>query len=159
MGLDYPETWPIETGEVAMTVEETVHYPITGLDAQEEWASSASDGFGYIRLGTESRAFAVDVFHQLHCLRHMRKALAGDHSVYTEQHMQHCLNFIRQMTMCNPNLTLEPADVLSRAIDVERVRATHVCRDWRVVYEKMTENWTSWRKQRTANGPTTSKSL
>lgn len=42
---DFPENWLIpELGQVAMTVEESVHYSIWGPDAQEEWATSSPQG-------------------------------------------------------------------------------------------------------------------
>jgi hypothetical protein len=80
-----------------MLAEETRSYPIEGRDALEIWATSSSKGFGYVRLGPEKRAFAVAMFHQLHCVRLMRAALAGRYDASSHGHMDHCLNYIRQL--------------------------------------------------------------
>ncbi|KAF7347013.1 Hydrolase-4 domain-containing protein [Mycena venus] len=142
IGDDYPELWDINSdSRVAMLVEETRFYPIEGGDAQELWATSSPKGFGYVRLGAEERAFAVSMFHQLHCTRLMRAALAGSYDTSAKAHMQHCLNYIRQMTLCSPDLTLEPANVLSRNFEVERAGATHVCADWSALYTAAAKNW------------------
>lgn len=57
---------------------------------------------------------------------------------------QYCLNYLRQMILCSPDLTLEPADALWRSHDVERSGGTHTCLDWRLVYEAMAQNWEEW---------------
>ncbi|EIM91862.1 uncharacterized protein STEHIDRAFT_106554 [Stereum hirsutum FP-91666 SS1] len=116
---DYPEYYPLEEHLVALAVEETGHYPIHGVDAKEEWASSSVAGFGYLRLGEEHRTFAIGMSHEAHCLRILRVLLEG-------------------------NLTLEPADALWRSHDVERSGGTHTCLDWRLVYEAMAQNWEEW---------------
>ncbi|VDC03526.1 unnamed protein product [Peniophora sp. CBMAI 1063] len=149
---DYPEFWPLPPSlPVTLVVEETIHYPIVGENAQDEWASTASAGFGYLRLGPNYRAFALSMFHQLHCLRLMRSALApGDYRPSTEGHFKHCLNYFRQVILCDPDLTLEPADVLEQDAKVERVSSVHVCKDWRQVYDAMSVNWDEWVAHREA---------
>ncbi|KAJ6484013.1 hypothetical protein C8R45DRAFT_1075312 [Mycena sanguinolenta] len=142
VGDDYPELWDITlNSRVAMLVEETRFYPIEGGDAKELWATSSPKGFGYVRLGEEERAFAVSMFHQLHCTRLMRATLAGSYDTAAQSHMQHCLNYIRQMILCSPDPTLEPANVLSRDFEVERVGATHICADWSAIYSAAATNW------------------
>lgn len=129
---------------VALVVEEPSHYTILGADAREEWATSTPKGFGYIRLGPEYRSFAVSMFHEYHCLRVFRAGLAGDYSSQTSSHIGHCLVYLRQMILCSPDLTLELYNSLERDFEVERAGATHVCRDWRQVYEEMENNWKNW---------------
>ncbi|KAJ7493680.1 hypothetical protein FB451DRAFT_1215116 [Mycena latifolia] len=146
IGDDYPELWEISSlRQVGMTVEESRSYPIEGgHNALEMWATTSSQGFGYVRLGSEKRAFAISMFHQLHCVRLLRAALAGRYDTYARGHMHHCLNYLRQMILCSPNLTLEPADVLSRDFEVDRIGATHVCSDWSTMYRDAAENWDNW---------------
>ncbi|KIK52784.1 hypothetical protein GYMLUDRAFT_207793 [Collybiopsis luxurians FD-317 M1] len=140
---DYPETYPLDLPLVIMSVEESRHYSISGPDALEEWASSASRGFGYLRLGKEKRRFALSVFHQFHCLRLIRKALDGTYDAGTKGHVQHCLTYLRQMILCHPDLTLEPADIITRDKEVYRSGGNHICRDWSKVYEMMNDNFES----------------
>jgi hypothetical protein len=141
---DYPEFWDVQADPIAMTVEESVHYLIFGTEAKEEWATNSPAGFGYVRMGPDRRVFALDLFHQLHCLRLMRAALGGDYSPKTREHMGHCLNFVRQFALCDLNLTLEPPDVLDRDFEVKRTGATHVCTDWRQVFRALEDNYYSW---------------
>ncbi|KAL1940039.1 hypothetical protein VTO73DRAFT_9374 [Trametes versicolor] len=146
VGDDFPELWPLPpTPPVLLAVENSAHYPIIGLDAREEWAANTPKGFGFMRLGPEGRAFAISMYHQLHCLRLMRYALAsGDRSDLKFTHFGHCLIYLRQLILCNPDLTLEPYDVLEGDYDVKQDGSTHVCQDWRQVYDAMASNWDSW---------------
>ncbi|TDL20999.1 hypothetical protein BD410DRAFT_323948 [Rickenella mellea] len=143
---DYPENYPMEElKHVLLTVEESVHYPLEGSQALFEWASSAPSATGFVRLGPTHRTLCVSMFHQLHCLRYIRNGIVNPRdpssSIY---HSHHCLNYIRQSILCNPDLTLEPFDPLDRDFSVDRVGATHVCRDWSAVYAEMSKNWEHW---------------
>lgn len=147
LGEDYPEFYIPADGELPlamMTMEESRHYAVTGPDALDEWASGSPVGYGYLRLGEESRGFSLAMFHELHCLHVMRLPLDGVASPHNLGHMQHCLNYLRQFILCSPNLTLEPADVLTRDFEEDREGATHVCRNWEVMYDEMAENWREW---------------
>ncbi|KAJ7100377.1 hypothetical protein C8R44DRAFT_716480 [Mycena epipterygia] len=170
VGDDYPELWPVSSHEdVVLTAHETRWYPIHGEDAQEMWATTSSKGFGYVRLGPEHRAFAVAMFHQLHCVRLLRAALDGRYDAMSRGHMHHCLNYIRQMILCAPNLTLEPPGALPPLpppgvfppssdfdthdwdfdtpdwdFETQRAGATHVCADWEGMYADAADNWHEW---------------
>ncbi|KAF8205915.1 hypothetical protein K438DRAFT_1715089 [Mycena galopus ATCC 62051] len=154
LGDDFPEFYiPVrgELSQVAMTMEETRHYPLNGSDALDEWASSSSVGYGYVRLGPEYRGFALGMFHELHCL-HVMRLVVGEHDADAVGHFQHCLNYLRQFILCSPNLTLEPADVLTRDFETNRVGATHVCSDWSMAHNEVAENWWKWEPVRNSNG-------
>lgn len=152
-GHDYPEFLPlpgVENGEVPlalMTVEESVHYPVLGYESDDRWFSITSDSWGYVRLGPDDRQFVVTMFHELHCLRMLSRAFskAGDVS---PDHVKHCLNYIRQGVLCAPDLTLEFGNFEDRDFTSERTGATHVCRDWSLIYTAMDENFRSWTTKR-----------
>ncbi|KAJ7892972.1 hypothetical protein B0H13DRAFT_1625357, partial [Mycena leptocephala] len=152
-GDDYPEfyTGVAELGElptVAMVMEESRHYSIIGEYARQDWASGNPIGLSYVRLGPEYRAFGLAMFHELHCLQYIRLALfQGRHET---DHIHHCLNYLRQFIQCNPNLTLEPADVLDRDFETEREGSVHVCLDWTQIYREMEVNWVRWKPVRDA---------
>ncbi|EJD50120.1 hypothetical protein AURDEDRAFT_100269 [Auricularia subglabra TFB-10046 SS5] len=82
------------------------------------------------RLGPQYRVFITANSHIRHCMIRLHRALYPQMSEekMTLGHVQHCLNFMRQMVLCNADLTLEPPDVL----ESYRSGYTHVCRDWRV---------------------------
>ncbi|KAF7290733.1 Hydrolase-4 domain-containing protein [Mycena indigotica] len=145
LGSDFPELWETPSREpVAMLVQESRAYPIHGPDALERWATSTSDGFGYVRLGEEKRAFAVTMFHEMHCVRLMRAALEGRYDAMSRGHMHHCLNYIRQSILCAPDLTLEPADVLTRDFEQDRIGSTHVCADWSAFFDAAADNFAAF---------------
>ncbi|KAG0700586.1 hypothetical protein DFH29DRAFT_615412 [Suillus ampliporus] len=73
------------------------------------------------------------MFHQLHCLRRFREALTGQGS--SQGHTHHCLNYLRQSTLCQADLTLEAGDFTTWDFTQRRVGATHVCRDWGALYD------------------------
>ncbi|KAJ6498101.1 hypothetical protein C8R47DRAFT_318935 [Mycena vitilis] len=144
---DFPEFWGIgEDALVGLPVQETEYYPVTGEDANRQWASYTPPGSGYLRLGSENREFALAMTHEDHCLRLIRGVLA-DPSIPQARAMPYCLNYLRQMILCMPNLTLEAPDKLSdsRNFTTSRHGSVHVCKDWRKVYVALEDNWDKWR--------------
>lgn len=125
-------------------MEESVHYPIVGPNAREQWASSDPVGFGYLRLGPEHRTFALSMFHQLYFLRIMRDALDKDFDGGVPEYYNHFLTYLRSIILCSPDLTLEPHDALNRSFDVERSGSIHVCNNWEQVYDALELNWDEW---------------
>jgi hypothetical protein len=75
----------------------------------------------------------------------LNKALAhsGDPNA-NAHHARHCLGYLRVMTLCNPDLTLEPGDFKRRNFTQEPFGATHECTDHKVVYDEMTTRFTQW---------------
>ncbi|KAF9038916.1 hypothetical protein BDZ89DRAFT_1061014 [Hymenopellis radicata] len=152
-GHDFPQYLPIPNSmldEVLLTVEESVRYPVAGSASDDDWFSLqlGSGSAGYVRLGSEERIFVVNMFHELHCLRLLNLAF-DPVKVVLEGHIQHCLNYLRQMTMCKPDLTLERMGWEERNFEVERVGATHVCRDWSMVYAAVEDNYARWNASKT----------
>jgi hypothetical protein len=79
--------------------------------------------------------------HQLHCLAALRTSLVEHDRKFGDiGHAQHCLNYLRQWILCNPDLTLEQFDPLERNFDVDVVAELHICRDWSAVYERSKES-------------------
>lgn len=150
LGHDYPESLPL-LGTVLESViptiaEESVHYPVLGNASDAEWFSLTSEGYGYVRLGENNRLFMVTMFHEMHCLRVLNKAFSK-HPVATPGHIQHCLNYLRQGALYSPDLSLEPGNFEEKNFVVERTGATHMCKDWEVVYEAMSESMSRWMRE------------
>lgn len=138
MPIPLPEIPP-----AVLTVEESTHYPVLGAASDKEWFSITSTSYGYVRLGPEGRLFDTSMSHELHCLRVLNLAF-GKTRVPDAGHIQHCLNYIRQSILCNPDLTLERGNFEDRDFSTEKFGATHVCRDWSVWYNVMDENNAKW---------------
>merc|ERR1711939_459646 len=101
--------------------------------------------------------YDISVFHELHCLRHIRthtftlQALIGEddpQKIYdvllkpTEDHVFHCFDYIRQALMCAGDMTIEwprvEADGSRFAVDGWGI--THECKSWDAIMQYMQEN-------------------
>ncbi|PCH43209.1 hypothetical protein WOLCODRAFT_103220 [Wolfiporia cocos MD-104 SS10] len=130
-----------------MPIEESVHYKLLDTGATEDWLWTAAVGDGEVRLGPNHRTFNLVMQHELHCLRWVRWALEGQNAVegHERMHLTHCLNFIRQLTLCAADATLEASDVLTRNFTLNRWNEDHICADWPAIYTAMEINWKEWR--------------
>ncbi|KAG9309358.1 hypothetical protein JVU11DRAFT_10594 [Chiua virens] len=150
VGDDYPAYYPMEVQNVIMFPEDMVHYPIDGDDALEQWETQfPTHGDGWVCLGPERSNFALTMYHKLHCLGRLRLALEqGANRTYEvhAEHVQHCLNYLRMMTLCRADVTLEP--VLDSHLTVDLTQP-HLCRDWTQVYKEAERNVEQCRKQGT----------
>jgi hypothetical protein len=96
---------------------------------------------------SEGEIYDISVFHQLHCLNHVRTFLftlkAGmDYNStaetydqllkHQEEHVYHCFDYIRQALMCNADLTVEwPREEESgERVAVDGWGVEHQCKDW-----------------------------
>lgn len=138
IGDDFPESLLPDAGKVGFVVEESVRFALDLPEAKIEWLSTSPPGTGKVTLGAENRIFFVAMFHQLHCLTIFHAALAGRND---QKHVHHCLNYIRQWSLCQADLTLEAGDFTTRDFEQHRVGATHVCKDWGELYDSVAINW------------------
>lgn len=128
-------------------VEDTVHYH---PNVSEEWASLFPAGSGgFVRLGPKGRLFGVSMFHQLHCLDKMRRAVVDIPPTEWEVwHTQHCLNYVRQMLLCAASVRLEPVKEGhgpgEEALKVDGLGLEHQCRDWTMLRREVEKNFERW---------------
>uniref|UniRef100_A0A8H7Y8X7 Uncharacterized protein n=1 Tax=Psilocybe cubensis TaxID=181762 RepID=A0A8H7Y8X7_PSICU len=145
---DYPLEVPIKLEPtLEVVVEESVHYQVIGPEAHDEWMYDSPHGEGTFRLGPNRHYSTIAMFHQLHCLRIFRGAIAAgpDYPMKLQrQHLEHCLNYLRETTLCAADLTLEPGDFAQRDFDLQRTGATHMCRDYRELYKLSENDWADW---------------
>ncbi|EJD00201.1 uncharacterized protein FOMMEDRAFT_92706, partial [Fomitiporia mediterranea MF3/22] len=147
-GEDVPLAMKTDAKSVRMIVEESVRYDQASPEGSREWRYTAHPlGSGVVHLGPRHRSLFVNMFHQLHCIEYFAENLVRAHDGERE-HLQHCLDFMRIMTLCRPDLTLELEDFSRRNFTSERTGAEHVCRDWTPAYNKATESYLAWRKIR-----------
>ncbi|KAM5544693.1 hypothetical protein V8D89_001591 [Ganoderma adspersum] len=137
VGEDYPAYHPIDIPPAILTPENTIHYQIYTEEAAREWASIFPNGGGFLRLGPDGRLFGLALFHQMHCLARIRRAMSIRRS---SEHVHHCFNYLRQAIMCEANPTLEPVIPIlgRRSVNAE---IPHACRDWTKVYELAEEQF------------------
>ncbi|KAF9734189.1 hypothetical protein PMIN01_07092 [Paraphaeosphaeria minitans] len=79
---------------------------------------------------TERSIYYIKGFHDLHCLKLIRKAIVSKHNqdnrTFTLSHLYHCLDGLRQDVMCTADDTPMPALVAHHVGDGQLRR----CRDW-----------------------------
>ena len=129
---------------VAMTLQETVHYGMNLSDktAEGDWETLAvaiKKGIGQVRLGPEKRLFGLTLQHQLHCLYWMHSGLLDSENPFNH-HLRHCFNYMRQMLLCAAADSLEKGDFMSRDYDTERMGGELVCQDWNQLYDVLDDN-------------------
>jgi len=178
IGPDFPTTLPIHISTVAMTFQPSIHYRInTSLALQEtqdatphekstnpsdtgipdEWLSTyTSDltrsGTYFIRIGPSHRTFMVGLIHQLHCLSTIQKSfLYPNYALFGEHHIGHCLNYLRQLFLCEADDTLEPGDFVEEILagkGDEGPIFERECRDWETVLDFNRDNLIKFRHYR-----------
>lgn len=156
MNGDHPEALPVHIKQAAMNVE-WLDDEVYGLYAQDDWESLFPNTTGFVTLGippTEfnpnstsgytPHVFCVTMYHQLHCLNVFRTSYTSakanalvwpGNGTWYDFHLNHCLNYMRQMILCAADTTLMPATELDLSFGLGRYEASsdgvvHRCRDW-----------------------------
>ncbi len=96
-------------------------------------------GGGIVHLGPEREPFTVAMMHQLRCLDVVRDQLSRSKRERDEEPTRHCLNYLRQSLQCRGDLQLD-AYQYAHKVNPLHPHAVRRCKDWRVVYDKVTEN-------------------
>jgi len=137
---DYPQYYPIDLPYVSLTPEDSLHYVMTTPEGLAEWDTIFPRGGGFVSIGPDQRVFGFSMYHQMHCLIRIRDAIL-DHE--NTPHVHHCLNYLRQLILCDANPTLEKVimEISDRAVDLRKER---VCRDWSKVWEVAEEGYEIW---------------
>lgn len=138
-----------ESDFARLYVEETVRYNPSHIHGNEEWSHGLPEGMGSWRMPGTDRALFSSMSHQLHCIGLFAKeTLAASEGWERDWHVQHCFNFIREMILCHPNLTLEPGNFLDMNYTVQRAGTEHICRDWTKVWAEVDGNFKAFKAAR-----------
>ncbi|TCD67789.1 hypothetical protein EIP91_011917 [Steccherinum ochraceum] len=148
IGVDYPVWLPIELETVEMSFSETARYSLDSSDTFD-WLVLQGLGLGghqgFIRLGPDSRLFAVAMFHELHCISNLAQAFTPQYPRnHSHHHVQHCLSYLRQLFLCGADVTLEPGDFLARNYTIDTSGITRNCRDWSMVFAEAEASAAQW---------------
>lgn len=52
--------------------------------------------------------------------------------------------YLRQVFVCNADVTLEPGDFFAKNLTIDRMGVTRQCRDWKMVDTWMTNKFKEW---------------
>lgn len=135
---------PDDLPRVALDVENSVHYGTNNPQHVETDWEIRIDAHEWYKLGPRMHAYAAVMQHDLHCLDIFHRALVVTDSRSRFGHVQHCLNYLRQVILCDPDLTLEDVDALEVDHDLVRQGTTRVCRDWSAVWRESERAENEW---------------
>ncbi|EPQ51896.1 hypothetical protein GLOTRDRAFT_48170 [Gloeophyllum trabeum ATCC 11539] len=133
-----------------MGLDETVHFAIDGSDpsAEAAWRTTIwyPPGLGRVRLGPDHRIFVLGWYHELHCLHALKFAAAHPEreEAKDDEHLHHCLNYLRQALLCEASGTLEKGDFLDRDFEHQPQGDIVICRDWERLFEVHAQNLREW---------------
>ncbi|ETW74628.1 hypothetical protein HETIRDRAFT_144814 [Heterobasidion irregulare TC 32-1] len=141
LGHDHPRELPlgpVRTVNMAFH-DDPEHFPLSGVQAWAEWNAIRPPAGGYVFIGQAHLPWSVSMWHQLHCLNHVRSIIAvGDDG---SEHTEHCFHYIRQHILCAADTTLEPREEEAGSKGViPGEGVAHTCRDWTQV-----DSWTEIR--------------
>ncbi|KAF1940696.1 hypothetical protein EJ02DRAFT_349380 [Clathrospora elynae] len=145
---DRPRELPLKVRTIqAAFHDDPSHYGMEGIPAWAEWNAIRPPGKGFVFLGEEHFVFGVSMWHQMHCLNHIRAVLVnGDDG---SDHTAHCFHYLRQGILCAADTTLESGGTGMKLANGDKVATgvgtVHTCRDWRQVHdwlESQHEQWT-----------------
>ena len=116
------------------------------------WGTLTSDDEYYVpKAITGKRMFVVTMFHEFHCLRMLNGGYESDGRM-TEGHLKHCIHYLRQMALCDADMTPEPAGweekwSVEDDTGLDREGATHVCQDFQSIFDAVEDNWAEWARE------------
>ncbi|KAH0584448.1 hypothetical protein H2248_009985 [Termitomyces sp. 'cryptogamus'] len=145
--INFKPTLPLSLQPAALTTVRTSRFGLYANDS--DWDTILPAGDGFIYHPQDEQHYLVSHFHQLHCLRSLRRYVRKDMTLTPMDlsHVDHCLIYLRQMILCNADVTLEPANHKQRTPEgkvtnaVTGLGVTHECKDWEQLWGYMEENY------------------
>ena len=133
---------------VALRLSSTTHYQLDGSNKSLAEFSALLPGGGHtVHIDNNHgrpAVFTVTLLHQLKCLDIIQAYYVTDQP--SKQPLstlvRHCLNYLKQTTLCRPSLGLESI----QTPEGHAVRSYEaVCNDWSTVYAEVERNQNVWR--------------
>lgn len=155
IGQDYPVKLPVQLDQVQATFDCSVRYALNTTVAEEVWNKSTDTrNGGFVRLGPDRRVFAVSMFHELHCMSALSRAL--NETVQTSMldgHVAHCLNYLRMFTQCTADATEEPVVKVSM-LKSQGCAPSFIrrCSNWNTLYDFLSRNYLAFHEHKVVNG-------
>ncbi|KAF9045158.1 hypothetical protein BJ165DRAFT_1346290 [Panaeolus papilionaceus] len=149
-------SFPIQVHPASLTTVKSERFGL--YTNNSDWEAILPNGAGFFYHPDDGEHYLLAHYHQLHCLRslrhYLRLSMVSNQTVFSKMdvgHVDHCLIYLRQMALCNVDLTLEPASHKQRTPDgrvtnaVTGVGITHECRDWEQVWTYMEDNYSKYK--------------
>ncbi|KAF6752128.1 hypothetical protein DFP72DRAFT_464924 [Ephemerocybe angulata] len=140
----------ISNTSVLMYPENTRRY---GILSRSDWTSLTPGNKGTDLVTTPDggeKLVTLSMFHQLGCLDVVREELTAisdeweeyeDRPKYCHQGsrwgvVQHCMNYLRQMSQCHSHTALESVRAATPPAIVDLTKSQYHCYDWGAVYKE-----------------------
>jgi hypothetical protein len=135
------------TQSVLMSVDHSSQrYPVVSSDIGLEWLTNDPENVGFTRLGAAQRLYLPSLYHELHCLHELVLTMNGNYTTATGGHSRHCLNYLRQMALCQADDTLEPVlKATDKSVHWDVTASVHICEDWTAPMREMERNYRLWK--------------
>ena len=155
IGEDYPMRLPVKLEKVQAQFDCSVRYSLNSSVREEVWTKSTdTKSGGMVRLGPDRRVFAIAMYHQLHCLAGLSKALTTtNRTSASDGHVGHCLNYLRQVFECSADATEEPV-VEASMLKSEGCAPPFIrqCSNWGTLYDYISANYLAFHEFKVKNG-------
>lgn len=138
----------------SLTYQESIRFGYNATDKTEAgiWRSLTNQpgGFGRAHLGEQRRSFLFTFYHQFHCISQFHRALQNrTDEIATLEHVDHCLQYLRQTLLCSATDTLEKGDFMKRNFDADPFGSETACVNWETIFGEIDRSWrdfTQWRE-------------
>lgn len=105
------------------------------------WNEALPHEFAQVYLGKPPLPYVASMFHTLHCTRMLLDSLNGTMptvGTLRALHLTHCVNYVRQMTLCQADATLEE---VAHSGNRHGTPGNRKCRDWGKVLRSTEEHY------------------
>lgn len=144
---DTPLEVPTDIPTVEMTFQESTRFTLSDDSNKPNWLTlfKTRYGIGFTHLGPFRYRFIPAAYHSLHCVYNMEVDFdKPNHATETSPHFIHCLWYLREVFLCNADISLEDGDFMKKNYTLERTGETRQCRDWTVAAEFVSQNFLDW---------------
>jgi len=155
---DRPIHMPVTDIPLAeMTFHEVSQFSLDGSPVHKgNWLTLYTNqfGIGFQHLGPFHWRYISEEYHSLHCLYTMQNDFdKPDHANHPSPHFIHCLFYLRQLFLCNADMSLEEGNILKRNFTMDRVGETRICRDWDHIASWVEDEFEDWLGQNNVSAP------
>ena len=138
------------TEPVALRLSSTTHYRLDGSNTSlAEFSALLPEAGHTVHINDKNgrpEVYTVTLFHQLKCVDILQTYYVTDRPSKQPLSVivKHCLNYLKQSTLCRPSLGLESI----QTPEGHAVRSYEaVCNDWSTVYAEAERNQAIWRRE------------
>ncbi|TCD62360.1 hypothetical protein EIP91_006969 [Steccherinum ochraceum] len=144
---DTPLEVPTDIPTVEMTFQESARFTLSDESNKPNWLTLFKNryGIGFTHLGPFHHRFIPASYHSLHCVYNIQLDFdKPNHATETSLHFIHCLWYLREVFLCNADVSLEDGDFMTKNYTLERMGETRQCKDWTVAADFVSRNFLDW---------------